>query len=151
MPSSTNQKTSQQKGKQGEFLVFGELIKRGADLYLPVIDIGIDAIVRQNDGSYLQVQVKSTEAKEQAGWFNVWDIDEYEGKGLYIVCVDMSVEPPDIWILPSEIFIRYATVSHSKEGRKYTLAVDVRDRSHGYQLRRDLLQEYYGAWKLLAK
>ncbi len=63
-------KTSQQKGKQAEFLVFGELIRRGADLYLPIVDIGIDAIIKKKDGTYLQIQVKSTEADEQAGCFN---------------------------------------------------------------------------------
>ena len=52
--------TSQQKGKLAEFLVFGKLIEEGADLYLPVIDTGIDAVVRQKDGTYKEIQVKST-------------------------------------------------------------------------------------------
>jgi hypothetical protein len=142
--------TSQQKGKRAEFLVFGELISRRADLYLPVIDIGIDAIIRKEDGTCLQIQVKSTEASEQAGWFNVWDLELYEGKGLSIVCVDMSKEPADIWILPSEVFMEYATVSKSKEGwNKYTLGIDSKDTKHGNELRRNLLQKYRDAWELL--
>ena len=140
-------KTSQQKGKQAEFLVFGELIRRGADLYLPVIDKGIDAIIRKEDGSYLQIQVKSTEASEQAGWFNVWDLELYKGRNLFIVCVEMSKEPPEIWVLPSEVFMEYANVSKSKEGcNKYTLGIDSKDTKHGNELRRSLLKEYREAW-----
>lgn len=63
--------TTQQKGKRAEFLVFGELVKRGADIYLPVIDVGIDAISRLKTGTYLEIQVKSTEAENMAGYFNV--------------------------------------------------------------------------------
>ena len=141
---------STKKGKRAEFIVFGELIRRGADLYLPVIDIGIDAIIRKNDGAYLQIQVKSTEAQNQAGWFHVWDLEEYEGRRLFIACVDMSKEPPESWILPSEVFMDYANVSKSKEGwKKYTLGMNSRSRKHGNELRRNLLKEYREAWELL--
>ena len=37
---------STHKGKLGEFYVLWELIKRGFELYLTVIDMGIDAMVR---------------------------------------------------------------------------------------------------------
>jgi len=142
--------TTDQKGKGAELIVFGKLIRRGVDLYIPIVDIGIDAIIKKKDGTYLQIQVKSTEADEQAGWFNVWDLERYEGKGLFIVCVDMSKEPPEIWILPSEVFMDYANVSKSKEGwYKYTLGIDSKDTKHGNELRRNLLKEYLGAWELL--
>jgi len=144
------ERTSQQKGKRAEFLVFGELVKRGADLYLPVIDIGIDAIIKKQDGTYLQIQVKSTESPEQAGWFNVWDLERYKDKGLFIVCVEMSKESPEIWVLPSEVFIEYAVISKPKEGwNKYTLGIDSKDTKHGNETRRILLKEYLGAWHLL--
>ena len=143
-------KTSQQKGKQAEFLVFGELIKRGAELYLPVIDRGIDAIIKKKDGKYLQIQVKSTEAPEQAGWFNVKELEQYEGKGLFIVCVEMSKEPPEIWVLPSEVFMEHATRSRSKEGSyQYRLGIDSKDTKHGNEKRRILLEKCREVWEPL--
>jgi len=142
--------SSTQKGKRAEFLVFGELIKRGANLYLPVIDKGIDAIILKQDGTYLQIQVKSTEAEEQAGWFNVEELELYKGKNLFIVCVEMSKEPPEIWVLQSEVFMEYANVSKSKEGRNnYRLGIDSKDTKHGNEPRRGLLKEYREAWGLL--
>lgn len=143
--------TSQQKGKRAEFLVFGELIKRGADLYLPVVDIGIDAILRRGDGTYLEIQVKSTQATEQAGWFIVYDLDLYEEERFFIVCVDMSRQTPEIWILPSKIFKEYSYKPwKSKKGWvEYTLSINSRSRKHGNEPRRNILKEYYEAWHLL--
>ncbi|MFH1015373.1 MAG: hypothetical protein V1771_00035 [Chloroflexota bacterium] len=51
-------KSSTAKGKSVELWVSSELIRRGADIYLPVIDIGIDAIIRKKDGEYLEIQIK---------------------------------------------------------------------------------------------
>ena len=142
--------TTQQKGKRAEFLVFGELVRRGADLYLPIIDMGIDAVIRQKDGNYLEIQVKSTKAPGMAGWFNAYDLDYYAEKRFFIVCVDLSKQPPETWILPSAVFKKHATVWESKKGwKRYTLGIDSRDTKHGNKLRRDILQEYREAWELL--
>ena len=144
--------TSQQKGKRAEFLAFGELVKRGADIYLPVIDTGIDAIIRKQDGTYLQIQVKSTKAPGMAGWFNVYDLDQYKGKRLFIICVDLSKEPPETWILPSEVFQKHAVVWDTKKGwKRYTLGMDSRDTKHGNKPRQELLKKYCGAWELLTE
>lgn len=66
--------STQQKGKRAELFVFGELIRRDFDLYLPVIDVGIDAIIRLGTGTYRELQVKSTQAENQAGYFNIDDL-----------------------------------------------------------------------------
>jgi len=144
------ERTSQQKGKLAEFLVFGKLIERGADLYLPAIDTGIDAIVRRRDGTHLDIQVKST----HKGWsFDVWFSDKYEEERLkmfFIVCVDMSKQPPETWILPSKIFKKYATEVRLLQGyRCYRLDLSARSKKHGNKPRRELLEKYYGAWELL--
>jgi len=115
------------------------------------MDIGIDAIVRKKDGTYLEIQVKSTQEENQAGWFNVDDIDQHKGADLFIVCVDLSKEPPEVWIFPAEVFMEYANVSKLKGGwKRYTLGIDSKNVNHGYKMRRDILKdEYLGAWHLL--
>jgi len=45
--------TNSQKGKLAEFLVFRKLVEEGADLYLPAIDTGIDAVIKKKDGIYI--------------------------------------------------------------------------------------------------
>ena len=137
--------STQQKGKRAEFLVFGELIKRGADLYFPAVDIGIDAILRQKkkDGTYcyLEIQVKSTEAKEQAGYFNINNLRPQPN--LFIICVDMSGKEPGIWILPSNEFDKYAT---GVDKHKHCL-LPLPDRPRGDNKTREQILEKYCANK----
>ena len=143
--------TNQRKGKGAEFLVFSELLRSDADLYLPIVDTGIDAVLRKTDGKYLEIQIKSTEEDEQAGCFNADDLDYYDEERYFIVCVDLSRKPPETWILPCGVFKEYATKPwESKRGWKsYRLDVNARDTQHGNEVRRNLLQKYLGAWELL--
>ena len=145
------ERTSQQIGKRAEYLVFSELIKGRAEIYVPLIDTGIDAIIRREDGKHLDIQVKSTEK----GWsFAIWLSDKYDEEKLktfFIVCVDMSKQPPETWILPSNKFKEYATKASQMEGLGYyRLNLDAKSKRHGNKRRREILQEYLGAWKLLA-
>jgi len=134
--------TTQQKGKRAEFLVFGELLRRGADLYLPVVDIGIDAISRLKTGTYLEIQVKATEAENQAGYFNVNDLEPKPN--LFIICVDMSKRKteqwnkPEVWILASTEFVKYAT----KTKKGYRLPLPEKDTRHGNIPREKILEQY---------
>jgi hypothetical protein len=151
---------SQQKGKRGEFFVFGELIKRGFDLYLPVIDVGIDAVVRLKNRTYIEIQVKTTQAKEQAGYFNVYDLEPRPN--LFIICVNMSEEKqkkwgqPEVWILPSEEFSKYALKIPLESYTRYHLPLPQKDTRHGNRRRDELLEAYCAnkhetAWELLTK
>jgi len=144
--------TSSQKGKLAELLVFRKLVGDGADLYLPAIDTGIDAVIRKKDGKYIEIQVKSTTAESQAGCFNIYDLEERDPKKFYIVCVDLSIDPPKTWILQNQIFKDHATITTTKEGwKRYTLDINARDKRHNNEKRRDLLKDYQDAWELLTK
>lgn len=139
--------TSQQKGKGAEFLVFGELIRRGVDLYIPIVDIGIDALVRRNNGTFSEIQIKSTEAEEQAGYFNVDDLDNHPQDKFFIICVDMNEEnylekgKPNIWVIPVKDYKNYMTAS----GRLPIYETRRGDNKPRYIL----LQDYYYAWEKL--
>jgi len=144
--------TSSQKGKLAELLVFRKLVGEGADLYLPAIDIGIDAIIRKKDGKHIELQVKSTTAESQAGCFNIYDLEEHDQKYFYIVCVDLSSDPPKTWILPNQIFKDHATITTTKEGwKRYMLDINARDKKHNNEKRSNLLKNYQEAWELLTK
>ena len=47
-------------GKQIEYLLVGEMIREGLDVYRPVADNkGIDAVVRREDKTFIEVQIKA--------------------------------------------------------------------------------------------
>ncbi len=129
-------------------MVFSELIKGGADLYLPVIDIGIDAVIRKEDGSYLEIQVKSTEEEDQSGYFNVYNIGKYPDDKFFVICVDMN-EPkridkgrPNIWVLSAKDFKEYMISG-------WRLPIYERSRKHDNKVRSELLAKNFEAWQLL--
>jgi hypothetical protein len=143
------EQTSQQKGKLAEFLVFGKLIERGADLYLPAIDTGIDAIVRWRDGTYLDIQVKST----KEGWsLDAWVPDNLQLlQRRFIVWVDMSKskENPEIWVFPGEIFKDYSTKIGLEQDFTHRRLDLNATRKGDDQPRCALLKKYRDAWELL--
>jgi len=143
------ERTSQQKGKRAEFLVFVELIKRGADVYLPIMDTGIDAIVRREDGTHLDIQVKSTEK----GWsLDAWVPDNPQlRQRRFIVWVDMSKseENPEIWVFPGEIFNDYSMKIGAEQNGTYRRLDLSATRKGDDQPRCALLKKYCSAWHLL--
>jgi hypothetical protein len=144
------EQTSQEKGKSAELLVFSELIKRGADLFIPVIDKGIDAVILKSNGTYQEIQIKATQEDDQSGYFNVYDINEHDEKKFYIICVDMNEknsvvkDRPNIWILPAKDFKEYMVSG-------YRLPIYECSRKHGNKLRQDMLEKYRDAWELLTE
>lgn len=96
--------TSQQKGKLAEFLVFGELIKRKVDVFLPIIDTGINAVVRREDGTYLDIQVKSTEKDWNP---TMWVPNNLQLLRSFFIWFNMSEskENPKIWVFPGRTFM----------------------------------------------
>ncbi len=142
--------TTEQKGKGAELIVFGELIRRGADLYIPIVDTGIDAIIRRENGTYLEIQVKSTEKEDQAGYFNVYDLEKHPEDKFFIICVDFNENKakvkgkPNTWILSAKEFKEYMVAG-------CRLPIYERSQKHGNKVREELLQKNFEAWELLTE
>lgn len=128
--------SSQHKGKLGELIVFGELIRRGAELYIPVVDTGVDAVVRGKSGQFVEIQIKATEATDQDRYFNFeWDPKPRR----YFICVSLKDAPPSVWVLPGNIFKVYAL----KSGGNWRLPLPEKRRGDSSgKTREELLKRY---------
>ncbi len=140
--------SSQHKGKRAELIVFGELLRRGAELYTPLVDIGVDAVVHGQSGTYVELQVKTTEAPEQDRYFNF----EWEPKeNRFFICVSLKDNPPSVWVLPWNEFEKYALES----GGNWRLSLPEKPRGDpSGKTREGLLEKYCasmhdGAWRPL--
>lgn len=135
-----------EKGKLGELYVFSKLIEKGAMPFIPLVDIrGVDAVVRKVDGTFIEIQVKSTWTPEQAGYINVPDLDIR--KDLFIVGLIYSSSPgqieemPEAWIIPSDVF-----AANTTERRVLGLGLGTTE----YEKKlRERLVAYHEAWHLL--
>lgn len=102
-------------GKRIEYSIIAQMLKEGMDVYVPLVDDnGIDAVVRREDGSFVEVQIKARSKDVNKGdealfaainhtWRpNYWFVFYAEG----VKRSKDDAEPaPIIWVLSSKEFI----------------------------------------------
>ena len=139
--------TTQAAGKIAELHVFNELLKRGGSLYVPLVDAGVDAIVRTAGGHTIDLQIKSAGGAggKHPRWFQIPRFEPR--KDFVIVGVEVAEgELGNAWVFPSIIFDKYAT--RPPKGTPRDLDLDSGTRKHGMPLS-DLLCGFRNRWELL--
>lgn len=125
--------------------MFRELLRRGVNPYVPIVDQGgIDALIRRQDGSYIEVQVKTANTPKYPRWFGIQNM--IPRPQLFVVCVCLALPSVETWIIPSESFKAHSNYSAK---RKYH-DLDIDSTQRGKKVKRsELLGEYREAWHLL--
>ncbi len=105
-------------GVAGEYLVAGELSKRG---YIASITLrntrGIDILVSNRDATKsVGIQVKSTKYSNARSWMLNEKSEDYYANHLFYIFVNLKEENqrPDFFIVPSKIVANYITKSHKR-------------------------------------
>lgn len=94
-------KETQRVGKEGELKVIGELLRRGFNVYLPLIDIGgIDCIIKTDVG-YKEIQIKT---REKISTSLLFDVKEFVPRDTFFIICYNTNEPNAFWVIPSKIF-----------------------------------------------
>jgi hypothetical protein len=126
-------------GKRQEYTAITELLKRGFDVYLTLVDDqGIDCIIRRNARTYIDVQIKarSSQAKQ---WTTFAAMHFSPRRNFYFI---FYIERSDaLWVMPSHAVARmsHQNAAGANKGR-YTLVLP--KRSAGGNFRR--FARYYG-------
>ena len=96
-------------------------------------------------------QIKTTFAEWTAGWFDVYNVGQYQADRFVVAGVDMSKEPLDVWIFPAGTFIEYSNKATMRDGSiLYRLGLESRNRKHSNQTQRDLLRDHHlNVWGIL--
>ncbi len=139
--------STQMAGKVAELYVFNELLKRGAAVYLPLVDEGVDAVVRTSGGHTIDLQIKSSGGAggKHPGWFQISKVDPRAD--FFIISVESQEgEPGNVWVFPSTVFDKYASLP--PKGSPRDLDLDSGIRKYGMPLR-DLLCGFRNRWELL--
>src|SRR5437660_3150463 len=105
---------SQTKGKMGELAVLGELLKRGFQVYQPMVDTGIDCLVDVGEGNYKEIQIKSRQDDA------IFTPRKFKPKdSFFLICSVSSRRGDYLWVFPSKVFHENATSSKNKKRRDY--------------------------------
>ena len=93
-------------GKRMEYWVAGLMIKEGLDVYMPLVDDkGIDIVVRREDGTFVEVQVKARSKDVIMSNAALFSAIRHEQRDNYYF-VFYSERLDMFWIMTSEEFIR---------------------------------------------
>ena len=97
-------------GKRMEYNIIGELLSEGLDVYVPLVDDhGVDAIIKKEDGTFIDLQIKarSNDAKNIGTFANI-KIDSQlndNNKNFYYIFRSESKLLKKTWVLSFNEFI----------------------------------------------
>ena len=93
-------------GKRIEYYIIGLMLKEGLDCYVPLVDDdGIDCVIRQDDGHFIEIQIKARSADVKMGDAALFAALEHEPRENYFF-IFFSERLNKTWILSSEEFLQ---------------------------------------------
>jgi hypothetical protein len=92
-------------GKRIEFYVIGQMLREGLDVYIPLVDDrGVDAVVRTENGTYIEIQIKARSKDVKKGDEALFCPIQHEPRKNYRF-IFYSEAMKKTWIMSSEEFI----------------------------------------------
>ncbi|WP_288559698.1 hypothetical protein [uncultured Victivallis sp.] len=94
-------------GKRIEFYIIGQMLREGLDVYIPLVDDnGIDAVLRKEDGTYVEIQIKARSENVQKGHEALFAAVSHEyRKNYWFIFYSEGFPEPVTWVLSSKEFI----------------------------------------------
>jgi hypothetical protein len=103
-------------GKRMEYWIIGLMLKEGMDVYMPLVDDdGIDAVIKRNDGSFIEVQIKARSNTVQKPSASRFAAITHKQKRKNYFFIFYSERLKTFWIMTSEEFIKEAVQNKSGE------------------------------------
>ncbi|MEA4816314.1 MAG: hypothetical protein VB120_05590 [Lachnospiraceae bacterium] len=93
-------------GKRMEYYIIGLMLKEGIDCYVPLVDDdGIDVVIRKQDGSFIEVQIKARSKNVTDGDAALFAAMTHEYRHNYYF-IFYSERLETMWIMSSEEFLK---------------------------------------------
>lgn len=93
-------------GKRIEYMLIGKMLMEGLDVYVPLVDDhGVDCVIKKEDGTYIEVQIKARSMEVNDGDAALFAAISHEPqKNYYFIFYSERMEM--MWIMSSEEFLR---------------------------------------------
>lgn len=71
-------------GKRMEYNIIGKMLMEGLDVYIPLVDDhGVDAIIKKEDGTFIEIQIKARSSEVKLGDAALFAALEHEKRKNY--------------------------------------------------------------------
>jgi hypothetical protein len=141
-------------GKRQEYVAIAELLKRGYDVYLTLVDDqGIDCVVRQGPNHYFDIQIKarSKDANpKNAGHFPQLLIEEPRDSYIFIFYSEAAGQGGTHWVIPSTKFAEKGFCNTLKSGPnkgRYRILLTNYSQTRGVVTPRPKYQDFINAFE----
>ena len=104
---------SMNKGKAIEHYFISELLKNDFEIFVPVLDKGVDLIIKDREGGLVEVQVKSRVIKYKDDCFVIKDF--HPQNNFFIICHNITTN--DFFCMPSKKFYE-KSVEYKEQNKK---------------------------------
>lgn len=109
-------------GKRQEYVVVAELLRRGFDVYMTLVDDqGIDCIIRLDENTYVDIQIKAR-SKRAKNW-NLFAAMVIEPRDNYFFIFYLETNDT-FWVMPSHHVVQQGNRNRTgKNAGKYSLTL----------------------------
>ncbi len=109
-------------GKRMEYWIIGKMLKEGLDVYVPLVDdFGIDAVIRKENGEFIEVQIKARSKEVVFGDAALFAAITHQHRENYFF-VFYSERMDTFWIMSSEEFLKEANQNQNGKNKgKYVI------------------------------
>ena len=109
-------------GKRMEYWIIGQMLREGLDVYVPLVDdFGIDAVIRKENGQFIEIQIKARSNEIVFGDAALFAAIKHSHRENYYF-VFYSERMKKTWILSSSEFIQEANQNkNGKNKGKYVI------------------------------
>lgn len=93
-------------GKRMEYNLIGKMLMEGLDVYVPLVDDhGVDAVIKKEDGTYIEIQIKARSSEVADGDAALFSalVHEYRPNYYFVFYSDRLKA---MWIMSSEEFLK---------------------------------------------
>lgn len=149
--TSKGYRSSASFGRRQEYVAIAELLKRGYDVYMTLVDDqGIDCVVRQGSNKYFDVQIKARSKNvnpKNAAQFPQLEITEPRKSYIFIFYSELI---ETFWVIPSDTIAGPGFSNIGKSGvakGKYRLRLTNYSESSGNVTVRPKYSEYIDAFE----
>jgi hypothetical protein len=88
------------RGKAVEYKIISDLLANGFDVFVPVVDRGVDLIIKDSEGGFVEIQVKSRLIVHPSDYFKIREFTP--SHNFFIICHNIADD--DFYVIPSKNF-----------------------------------------------
>jgi len=107
-------------GKIGENVIIGEFLKRDLEVYLPVVDRGIDCVIKGSSGRFYAVQIKTLATERRGG--NYFYVNNFQPRSDFFIVLHMT-QTDETYVLPSEVYEKHSREAYARRGTRRRLVL----------------------------